>query len=251
MTSLRAHFRWRAADHTPSNTTPPPVDDSSTRAFAGLAVLIERITPWLLDLGTWVFGGLIAFNLLILSALLTVGPVDTAVLIATAGVALALPPDVAGFMLLRLAAEMKRVDVEQLATEAFVEGGFHMEPIGPVRPPAEIERWRARVILRFSYKLMALSVVITFIGVTAALWHMAWWIGAGFVGMAVAGQVIFLLAVSSAGTKATWSTPAGDRSDGGAVGRPDSPRRLRGPGGARVTGAARRGLGVVAPSDRR
>lgn len=234
MTSLRAHFRWRAADHTPWKMTLVTADDSSTRAFAALATLIERITPWLLDLGTWVFGGLIAFNLLILSALLTVGPVDTAVLIATAGVALALPPDVAGFLLLRLAAEMKRVDIEQLATEAFVEVGFNTKPIGPVRPPDEVERWRARVILRFSYALMALSVVITFIGVTAALWHMAWWIGAGFVGMVVGGQAVFLLAVSSAGTKATWSTPAGDRSDAGTF----------------VTGRAHRGHSVMAPSDR-
>jgi hypothetical protein len=30
----------------------------------------------LLALGTWIFGALIAFNLLILAALLTVGPVD-------------------------------------------------------------------------------------------------------------------------------------------------------------------------------
>ena|SRR5437879_142802 len=95
-------------------------NDTWERTRAGLVKLLERLTPWLLDLGNWIFGALIAFNLLVLGALLTIGPVDTAVLIATAAFALALPPDVAGFLLLRLAADMKSVDLEQVATQAFV-----------------------------------------------------------------------------------------------------------------------------------
>src|SRR5205085_2323034 len=83
-----------------------------------------------LDLGNWIFGALIAFNLLVLSALLTIGPVDQAVLIATATFALALPPDVAGFLLVRLAADMKSVDLEQVATQAFVEAGFEAKARG-------------------------------------------------------------------------------------------------------------------------
>ena len=188
----------------------PNPNDTLARTEAGLVKLVERIAPWLLDLGNWIFGALIAFDLLILSALLTVGPVDTSVLIATAAIALALPPDIAGFLLLRLAADMKSVDLEQVATEAFVEVGFEVKDRGPVQSPAEAEQRRARLVLRYSYALLALTVVLTFIGVTAALWHMAWWIGAAFVGMAVASQAVFFVAVASTGGNTTWSTPAGE-----------------------------------------
>jgi len=188
----------------------PNPNDTLARTEAGLVKLVERIAPWLLDLGNWIFGALIAFDLLILSALLTVGPVDTSVLIATAAIALALPPDIAGFLLLRLAADMKSVDLEQVATEAFVEVGFEVKDRGPVQSPDEAEQRRARLVLRYSYALLALTVVLTFIGVTAALWHMAWWIGAAFVGMAVASQAVFFVAVASTGGNTTWSTPAGE-----------------------------------------
>src|SRR5262245_353393 len=70
-----------------------------TRAFEEL---FERIAPWFFDFGSWVFGGLIGFNLLLLGPLITVGPVDPAVLLATAAFALALPLDVVGVFVLRL-----------------------------------------------------------------------------------------------------------------------------------------------------
>ena len=188
----------------------PNPNDTWTRTEAGLVKLVERITPWLLDLGNWIFGALIAFDLLILSALLTVGPVDTAVLIATAAIALALPPDIAGFLLLRLAADMKSVDLEEVATEAFVDVGFKVEGHDPAQGRIAAEQRRARIVLRYCYALLAFSVVLTFIGVTAALWHMAWWIGAAFVAMAVVSQAIFFVAVASTGGNTTWSTPAGE-----------------------------------------
>ena len=188
----------------------PNPNDTWTRTEAGLVKLVERITPWLLDLGNWIFGALIAFDLLILSALLTIGPVDTSVLIATGAVALALPPDIAVFLLLRLAADMKSVDLEQVATEAFVEVGFEVKDRGPAQGRKAAEQRRARIVLRYCYALLAFSVVLTFIGVTAALWHMAWWIGAAFVAMAVVSQAIFFVAISSTGGNTTWSTPAGE-----------------------------------------
>jgi hypothetical protein len=188
----------------------PTANDTWERTLAGLLKLVERLTPWLLDLGNWIFGALIAFTLLVLSALLTVGPVDTAVLIATATFALALPPDVAGFLLLRLAADMKSVDLEQVATQVFAEVGFEVKTRGPAQSSNEAQQRRARVVLRFSYALLSLTVVLTFIGVTAALWHMAWWIGVAFVGMAVISQAVVFAAMASTGSKTIWSTPAGE-----------------------------------------
>src|SRR5947207_12845276 len=131
---------------------PPIASDTWERTVAGLAKLVERITPWLLDLGNWNFGALIAFNLLVLSALLTVGPVDKAVLIATATFALALPPDVAGFLLLRLAADMKSDDLEQVATQAFVDAGIDAHDIGPAPSPNKDLRNRAQFIHPYNYQ---------------------------------------------------------------------------------------------------
>jgi hypothetical protein len=174
-------------------STKPPirtVDDSWARTQAAFASVLDGITPWLLDLGNWVFGALIAFSLIILGALLTVGPVDRAVLIATAAFALALPPAVAGFVLLRLAADMRKVDIETLTTSAFVEAGFSAEQVGQVADPRELEKRRTRASLAFSYSMLTLTLFLSLIGVTASLWHMAWWIGIAFLAMIVVTMIV-------------------------------------------------------------
>lgn len=158
-------------------------DETWVRTQAALETLLARVTPWLLDLGNWIFGALIAFSLVILGAMLTVGPVDRAVLVATAAFALALPLDVAGFVLLRIAVDMKKVDLETVATAAFVEAGFTSEEVGQALDPRESERKRTRKVLLYSYNLLTLTALLTLVGMTAALWHMAWWIGVAFAAM--------------------------------------------------------------------
>lgn len=184
-------------------------DQTWTRTVAGLGAVLERITPWLLDLGNWIFGGLIALNLLILGSLITIGPVDTAVVIATAALALALPPDVAGFLLLRLAADMKSVDLEEVATSAFVQAGFTPEDQTAGANSQAAEKRRARVVLLYSYCLLALTVLLTLVGITAALWHMAWWIAALFVAMTLVSQGSVFSAIVSTGSSTRWRAPSG------------------------------------------
>jgi len=162
---------------------PAAVDETWLRTQAALGTLLARVTPWLLDLGNWIFGALIAFSLVILGAMLTVGPVDRAVLVATAAFALALPLDVAGFVLLRIAVDMKKVDLETVATAAFVEAGFTSEEVGQALDPRESEQKRTRKVLLYSYNLLTLTALLTLVGMTAALWHMAWWIGVAFAAM--------------------------------------------------------------------
>jgi hypothetical protein len=182
-------------------------DDTFSRTVGAFGTLIDRITPWLLDLGSWIFGALIAFSLVILGALLTVGPVDAATIVSTAAFALALPSDVAGFLLLRLMADLKSVDLEEVATQAFQEVGLGVEDDVPSATAHEsIEKRRTRNVLRYSYGLLALAVFLTLIGVTAALWHMAWWIGVIFVPMVVVTQSIVLMAIASTGSN-RWRSP--------------------------------------------
>lgn len=44
------------------------VDDRSVRTFDGLRNLVANVTPWLIDVGSWIFGGLTAINLVVISA---------------------------------------------------------------------------------------------------------------------------------------------------------------------------------------
>ncbi len=173
------------------------VDETWKRTQAALSTLVERVTPWLLDLGNWIFGALIAVNLLVLAALLTVSQVDPAVLVATAALALALPLDVAGFFLLRMAEDMRKVNLEQVATSAFVEAGFSVDNEPSVIDPRRLEQQRTRTVLSYSYSLLSLTAVLTSIGMTAAFWHMAWWIAVAFVVMIVICVVLVSVALMS------------------------------------------------------
>lgn len=196
-------------------------DETFGRTVAAFGTMIEHITPWLLDLGSWIFGALIAFNLVIFGALLTVGPVDSAIIVSTAAFAFALPSAVAGFFLLRLMADVKNVDLEEVATQAFQEVGFSVEDAVPAPSAQEsIEKRRTRIVLRYSYGLLALAVLLTLIGITAALWHMAWWIGVIFVPMVLVSQSLVLKAIASTGRNRAWRSPTGTKEPGATSGRP-------------------------------
>ena len=176
--------------------SPPPYETFS-QAASGFGTMVERITPWLLDLGSWVFGALIAFNLLIMAALLTVGPADLAAVIATAAFALALPLDVAGFFLLKLLEDIQKARLEDIAAEAFQEAGFRVDQVATPEAVDSIRKRRIRIVLVYSYSILSLSVLLTVIGMSAALWHMAWWIGIAFLLVALASPAVVVGAMAS------------------------------------------------------
>lgn len=183
------------------------VDQNWRRTQLGFSQLFDLIAPWLFDLGTWIFGALIAFNLVILGVVLTIGPVDTAVIVATAAFALALPPNVVGFLLLRLVTDMRRIRAPDKAAEAFTSAGFQTESI-PDRKQAE--RRMSAVTLGYTYSVMAVSFLLTLVGLTAALWHSAWWIGAAFLAMLVVSVGVMLLAASQLGGNESWRSPGSE-----------------------------------------
>ena len=191
----RGRQNGRVSRPAPSDWT----DQEWNKTLKGFGTLVERITPWLLELGSWIYGALIAFNLLILASLLTVGPVDRAVLVATAALALAIPPDVAGFVLLRLVDDLRKVRLEDLAIKSFEEAGFDVPDVQRPGDPEAVLRSRTRTVLLYCYSILTISLLLTLIGVTAALWHMAWWIGVSFFVMSLAsvGLVVGAFATPS------------------------------------------------------
>lgn len=157
---------------------PSAVDEQSARTFRGLRNLAERITPWLVDVGSWVFGGLIAVNLVVISALVTVGPIDEAIRTSTAALAAALPLNVAGIVLLRLIKDINDVGLDDLTLREFQDAAF---PDIDAYFPSPRERLaqharRSRIALVYSLGIAGLSGALTVTGMAAAMWHMGRWI---------------------------------------------------------------------------
>ncbi len=59
-----------------------------------------------------------------------------------------------------------------------------------------------------------MSALLTLVSVTAALWHIAWWIALLFVVVAMVAQGAVLQAIVSSGSNVKWGPPSG----------PDQPR---------------------------
>jgi hypothetical protein len=154
-------------------------DEQSERSLKGLGNLVERTTPWLLGVGSWIFGGLIAFDLVVVSQLIAIGPADTAILISTTTLACALPLNVAGIFLLRLTSDLKDIGIEEVALRAFQDAGFpDIDAHFPSEQAREsLQKRRATLALRYSLGIAVVSIALTVSGLAAALWHVAWWIG--------------------------------------------------------------------------
>ena len=167
----------------------PPLDlkEQSKRSMKGLSNLVQRSTPWLFTLGSWIFGGLIAVDLVIVASLITVGPVDIAILISITAFAVALPLNVSGIFLLRLIKDLKDVGIEDVMLQAFKDASFpNIEAYFPPSQTRESLYGRsADIALCYSLGILALSIALTLAGLVAALWYMAWWISLIFVAMAV------------------------------------------------------------------
>jgi hypothetical protein len=172
------------------------VDERARQSLEAIDRLLDRATPWLSEIGSWIFGGLVAVNLVVISSLLTVGPVDAAVRISVTLLACALPMSVAGIVILRLTKDLMDFRVDDLALQAFKESGFpDIDAYFPSTPerPALLKR-RSGLALRYSLATAALSATLTLGGLVSALWHMAWWIGSILIVM-VAMSVCLIFVV--------------------------------------------------------
>lgn len=155
---------------------PLDLEAQSRQSMQAVGNLIERITPWLFAFGTWVFGGLIAFNLLVIASLITVGPVHPAILVASAALACALPLNVAGLFLLKLIPEIKDAGLDEHMRNTFQEAGFSVDAYFP-QEDASLHRRRSNITLSYAVNILFFSILLTLVGIVAALWYLAWWVG--------------------------------------------------------------------------
>jgi peptidoglycan/LPS O-acetylase OafA/YrhL len=176
---------------------PADLQENAAQSLQGLSNLLDRITPWLFEVGGWVFGGLFAFSLVLMSALITVGPIDRAVRIGTAAFAAALPLNVAGIVLLKLIKDAHDISIDELALHAFQEAGFpSVEAFFPPAEAKETARKRPlRLALSYSLGIGVLCVGLALTGTVAALWHMSWWIGVLLLAMVLLGAALIALMI--------------------------------------------------------
>jgi ABC-type multidrug transport system fused ATPase/permease subunit len=165
------------------------------QSMQAVEAVTESITPWLVEFGTWIFAGLIGFAVILIAPLVTVGPIESTIVVSTVALALTLPLNLAGLLLLRLVQDMRRYE-DKLAQ------GFHdasailgTEFASPLAASPTQKR-RTEVILLVSLGILAVSVLLTLIGLTAALWHIAWWIGILFLLMTIISLGIVIVALS-------------------------------------------------------
>ena len=160
--------------------------------------LVERFTPWLLEFGSWIFGGLIAFTLLVIASLFTIGPVDRAITISTAAFAFALPLNLTGLLLLRLVNDLKHVDFEEELEQAFKgTDPIVREQAASHKTLESMRKRRTILFLSYSLGILALSALLTLVGMIAVLWHMAWWIGVTFFVIVIMCLVFVIIAIST------------------------------------------------------
>jgi hypothetical protein len=187
------------ADHH-EECVPSRTNEQSASAFRGLRNLAEKTTPWLIDVGSWTFAGLTAANLVIISALITVGPVDAAIRTSTAALAAALPFNLAGIILLRMVKDVKNVGLDDLTLRAFQDAGFpDIDAYFPSpRERAAQSSRRSRIVLLYSLGIAVLSTALTLMGIVAALWHMGRWIAFIVLSAVVLSVILVTIVIAHA-----------------------------------------------------
>jgi ABC-type multidrug transport system fused ATPase/permease subunit len=170
--------------------------EMSRQSMQAFEAVTESITPWLVEFGTWIFAGLIGFALIVIAPLITLGPIDSTIVLSTVALALTLPLNLAGLLLLRLVQDMKRYE-DKLAQgfhdASLILGAEFASPLAA----SPTQKRRTEIILLVSLGMLAVSGLLTLIGLVAALWHVAWWIGILFLLMTIISLGIVVVALSA------------------------------------------------------
>lgn len=196
-----------------SQTNPAPAGPQKDAAYAAAQASLRQVekasqeafeltTPWLVDVGNWIFAGLIAFILVVMAPLITAPSVDQALTIAIVALALSVPLDLAGLVMLRLIQDMTHIGFSEEWARAFQNAGLPMgEQLASPQAREAQRKKRATIVLRYAFTVLVLSVLLTLTGLTAALWHVAWWIGVGFLAMSVVSLGIVVAAMATLGPR--------------------------------------------------
>ena len=191
----------KASQTAPAQTAQTPYemsamdwDEMLKRREKALNYLMDQLKPWLLEFGNWIFGGLIAFNLVVVAPLLTIGPGHLPILIAITTFICALPLNVSGLFVLKLTKDMSGIGIDDVMRQAFKTAELPTREDDDAQPEkaASVEQQRINIGLHHALWFIAVSGVLTLTGLIAALWFIAWWVAGLFCVVAVVALVITL-----------------------------------------------------------
>lgn len=134
----------------------------------------EITVKWLYELGGWIFGGLLIAALLLLYDLILLGSADRATLVAGLAIALALPFNLAGLGLIRYYSALTQavVEAKQLLAQ---NSNLDAETLNRLIRNSESFSPGKHQTMDMSVSLaLYLSIFLTLIGASAALWRISW-----------------------------------------------------------------------------
>lgn len=145
------------------------------------------VLKWLYDVGGWIFTGLIAVALMILQNLIAIGSADRALLVAGLLLAAALPLNLAGLWIVRYLKNLDQAgeEIQNTAGDVTV---ISVPPVGFTATSPEKRKFTNTILSA----LLALSVLLTLLGICLALWHISWAATIIFIIAALAGLLTTL-----------------------------------------------------------
>jgi hypothetical protein len=191
-------------EQTPQPTVPaPPRGPTWTNWWQTFMQWMERsqqITArWLYELGGWIFGGLIVAALMILQDLISLGSLDRATVVAGLAIAIALPFNVTGLVIVRYFRDLNQaVEEARLALAQNVNAGAEEQP-GPAFASQAFSPAKRRTMDMAVSAALFLSVLFTLIGIAAALWRISWAVTILFIIAALLGLLLILRVVRYSG----------------------------------------------------
>jgi len=173
-----------------SAPTSAPGPDWRALALAWMQKSQELTAKLLYDLGGWIFGGLIIINLMLLQALISLGFIDLAILVAALAVVLAFPFNLAGLGIIRYFTALTQT-IEEARHALAHNGNLDAETLIKLTRESTAFSPGKRQVMDSSVSLaLYLSVLLTVIGLGSALWHVSW---AVTLFLLVAGVLALLL----------------------------------------------------------
>jgi hypothetical protein len=160
----------------------------------------QQITArWLYELGGWIFGGLIIVALMILQDLISLGSLDRATVVAGLAIAIALPFNVTGLVIVRYFRDLNQaVEEARLALAQNVHAGDETQP-GPALASQPFSPAKRRTMDMAVSAALFLSVLFTLIGIASALWRISWVVTILFIIAGILGLLLILRVVRYSG----------------------------------------------------
>ena len=161
----------------------PELEERNQQRRQIMSSLLDTLKPWLIEFGSWIFGGLIAFNLIIVAPLLTIGLDHIEIMVSIVAFVCALPLNVSGLLLLRLTKDLNDISIDEVMRQAFKDANIpDIEDHLPTDEQLQTTyKLRTEIGLRYSVWLGGISAILTLLGMVAALWYIAWWIAVTFI----------------------------------------------------------------------